>query len=34
MIYYRLCDKCLNMLFERMGETINNIRNDEEGVKS
>jgi hypothetical protein len=22
------------MLFERMGETINNIGNDEEGVKS
>jgi hypothetical protein len=33
-ITIRLCDKCLKMLFERMGETINNIGNDEEGVKS
>ena len=33
-ITIRLCDKCLKMLFERIGETINNIGNDEEGVKS
>lgn len=33
-IFIRLCDKCLKMLFERIGETISNIGNDEEGVKS